>query len=234
MGFMDKVVNKAKEVGDAGHAKVDSVQAKRQVDDLYRQIGMLAYAAQMGRSGPAEVEQFKEAVQKLRDLEAGHPEMFGAGVAASVGAPAVTPAMAGQAPMGGGFAPAGGGPGFAPAGGGFAPAGGGFAPMGSPAMATPAAVAGGGAAAQHAAQVPHMDVGNLYQRVPPAPPDLYPPGVFMLDGYGYPLLSPDLQIPLLANGTEGDHDTLVAMGVVYPSPRDQRYTVGGIPSPFEG
>ncbi|HMK96523.1 MAG TPA: hypothetical protein VK425_03190 [Acidimicrobiales bacterium] len=79
MGFMDKVVSKAQEVGKAGQAKVDTVQAKRHMDDLYRQLGSLSYAAKTGRGRPDDATRAEEALAKLKDLEAGHPELFGPG-----------------------------------------------------------------------------------------------------------------------------------------------------------
>jgi len=83
MGFMDKVVSKAKEVGEAGHAKVDNVQAKRQIDNLYEEVGSLVYAAQAGREKPEHAAQLEQAIAKLRELEAGHPDLFGAAVPAA-------------------------------------------------------------------------------------------------------------------------------------------------------
>jgi hypothetical protein len=76
MGFMDKVVSKARDVSEAGHAKVDSVQAKRQVDDLYRQIGSLEYAARSGRGKPEDAAQVEQAMTKLRELEEAQPGLF--------------------------------------------------------------------------------------------------------------------------------------------------------------
>ena len=78
MGFMDKVMSKAQEVGKAGQAKVDSVQAKRHMDDLYRQLGSLSYAARAGRERPEDAARVDQVLAKLGELEAGHPELFGA------------------------------------------------------------------------------------------------------------------------------------------------------------
>jgi hypothetical protein len=109
MGFMDKVVSKARDVSDAGHAKVDNVQAKRQMDDLYRQVGALAYAARVGRATPQDGAQLEQAMQKLHELEEAHRELFvpgstvppadtsaGAGAAVPTGAGAPVPAGASE------------------------------------------------------------------------------------------------------------------------------------------
>jgi len=174
MGFMDKVVSKARDVSDAGHAKVDSVQAKRQMDDLYRQVGSLAYAARVGRATPQDGDQLEQAMQKLHELEESHRELFVPGTAAS---PAATPVAAGV-PV----------------------------PAGAP--------------------------QRQYVAGAPAPPGLYPPGVFLLDELGYPRLS-DIGTPLMADGTDASYEQLQGMGVEYPSPEDQRYWSMGMPSPWE-
>jgi len=175
MGFMDKVVSKARVVSDAGHAKVDNVQAKRQMDDLYRQIGALAYASRAGRAGPQDEAQLEQAVAKLQELEESHPELFVPGMAAT---PSPASADAGHD---GTF--------------------------------------GTG--------------GRQYMAGTVAPPGLYPPGVFLVDELGYPRLS-ELGTPLLASGADAEYDQLKEMGIDYPSPEDQRYWVGGMPSPWEG
>ncbi len=75
MGFMDKVMSKAQDVGKAGQAKVDSVQAKRQMDDLYHQIGELIYSERAGRAADS-APQVEEAITKLQQLESTHPDLF--------------------------------------------------------------------------------------------------------------------------------------------------------------
>ncbi|HEX3459994.1 MAG TPA: hypothetical protein VHT49_03745 [Acidimicrobiales bacterium] len=73
MGLMDKVkaqaevgLAKATEVGKAGQAKLDAVQAKRNADELLRQLGTAAYADQQGHA----TEQTKaDAVRIVGELE---------------------------------------------------------------------------------------------------------------------------------------------------------------------
>lgn len=78
MGFMDKVVSKAQEVGKAGQAKVDEVQTKRHVDDLFRQVGSLTYAARAGHADPGDAATLDQLFAKLQEFEGAHPELFGA------------------------------------------------------------------------------------------------------------------------------------------------------------
>jgi hypothetical protein len=184
MGFMDKVVSKARDVSEAGHAKVDSVQAKRQMDDLYRQIGSLEYAARSGRGKPDDATQLEQAITKLRELEEAQPGLFVPGAAVPTVASTTDPTTT--------------------------------APAGS------------------AAAFPGGVTERSYVPGAPAPAGLYPPGTFLLDDLGYPKLSDPLGSPVLADGTDASYDQLVAMGIEYPAPEDQRYWSGGMPSPWEG
>lgn len=76
MGFMDKVMSKAQEVGKAGQAKVDEVQTKRHVDDLFRQVGALTYAARAGTAATQATEQLDRLFGQLQQIEGDHPELF--------------------------------------------------------------------------------------------------------------------------------------------------------------
>ena len=120
MGFMDKVMSKAQEVGKAGQAKVDEVQTKRHLDDLLRQMGALTYAAHAGREAPDGASKIEQLVSEVKEIENDHPGMVGAAATGSAGAPsgpgtfsgpggapvAVVPSAfsgAGSAPSGSGF-----------------------------------------------------------------------------------------------------------------------------------
>jgi hypothetical protein len=91
MGFMDKVVSKAQEVGKAGQAKVDEVQVKRQVEELFRQVGSLTYAASAGHPGAQDAEHLEQAMGKLRDFESTHPQLFASATAGTFSGPGGAP-----------------------------------------------------------------------------------------------------------------------------------------------
>jgi hypothetical protein len=48
-----QVAQMAQEAGKAGQAKIDQVQAKRQLDSLYRDLGAAVYAERNGDAGQA-------------------------------------------------------------------------------------------------------------------------------------------------------------------------------------
>lgn len=75
MGFMDKVVSKAQEVGKAGQAKVDEMQTKRHLEDLFRRIGALTYAARSGREAPEDAATIDKLVAEITQLESAHPDL---------------------------------------------------------------------------------------------------------------------------------------------------------------
>src|ERR1035437_373237 len=79
MGLMDKVkaqaeagMAKASEAGKAGQAKLDAVQAKRNPDDLLRQLGAAAYADHEGRSTDQTTADAARIVGELEKYEAEH------------------------------------------------------------------------------------------------------------------------------------------------------------------
>lgn len=79
MGFMDKVkaqaeagMAKASEAGKAGKDKLDAVQAKRNADDLLRQLGAAAYADHQGHSTDQTTADAARIVGELEEYEAEH------------------------------------------------------------------------------------------------------------------------------------------------------------------
>lgn len=77
MGLLDKVkvqaaqaAQKAQEAGKTGQTKLESAQAKRKVDALFRDLGAAVYAQRTGKDGdPALVD---ATVEKIKALEAEH------------------------------------------------------------------------------------------------------------------------------------------------------------------
>ena len=58
-----QVAQMAQEAGKAGQAKIDQVQAKRQLDSLYRDLGAAVYAERNGDAGQAaEVDRLVGAI----------------------------------------------------------------------------------------------------------------------------------------------------------------------------
>src|SRR5689334_4508455 len=76
MGFMDKVKSTTTQFVGAGQAKLDSVQAKRQADDLFRHLGLLVYNERQGRAPADQATQVEGALAKLQELEGQHPDLF--------------------------------------------------------------------------------------------------------------------------------------------------------------
>ncbi|MHB1712469.1 MAG: hypothetical protein ACYCV7_13890 [Acidimicrobiales bacterium] len=79
MGLMDKVKEqagavqaKAAEVGKAGQAKVDAVQAKRNADSLLRQLGAAAYADHQGHATERTKADVVRVIAELEAYEAEH------------------------------------------------------------------------------------------------------------------------------------------------------------------
>ena len=56
----------------AGQAKIDDLQAKRQVDGLLRDLGQLIYGQKTGRSSPGDVEAVDQIVESISAIEAAH------------------------------------------------------------------------------------------------------------------------------------------------------------------
>jgi hypothetical protein len=90
MGFMDKVKSTTSGIVGQGQAKLDSVQAKRQADELLRVLGLLVYNEQQGRAPAEQASHVETTITKLRDIESMHPDIFvpqaGSADASAVGA----------------------------------------------------------------------------------------------------------------------------------------------------
>ena len=56
----------------AGQAKIDDLQAKRQVDGLLRDLGQLIYGQKTGRASPGDVEAIDRIVESISAIEAEH------------------------------------------------------------------------------------------------------------------------------------------------------------------
>lgn len=72
MGFMDKVKDTAKQVGDAassaaksGQDKLEEVQIKKKIGDLHEELGAVVYAQRTGGAVPATDATFDAAVDRL-------------------------------------------------------------------------------------------------------------------------------------------------------------------------
>ena len=72
MGFMDKVKDTAKQVGDAataaaktGQDKLEEVQIKKRISGLHEELGAVVYAQRTGGSVPAPDASFDAAVDRL-------------------------------------------------------------------------------------------------------------------------------------------------------------------------
>lgn len=77
MGLLDKVkgqagqaAQKAQEAGKAGQAKLESAQAKRKVDALFRDLGAAVYAERTGKGSDSAA--IDATIEKIRALEAEH------------------------------------------------------------------------------------------------------------------------------------------------------------------
>ena len=69
MPFMDKVksgaaqaAQKAQEAAKAGQAKIDQVQAKRELDSMFRDLGAAVYAQRKGSGDSAEIDRLVDAI----------------------------------------------------------------------------------------------------------------------------------------------------------------------------
>lgn len=78
MALLDKVkaqasqaVQKAQEAGKAGQARLEDVQAKRQVDRLLRQLGAAVYAERTGQQ-PVDEAATTQLVEQIKALQAAH------------------------------------------------------------------------------------------------------------------------------------------------------------------
>jgi hypothetical protein len=77
MGLMDKVKaqanqlgQKAQEAAQEGKARLDQVQANRQADALFRNLGALIYAERTNRATPDTPEKINKLVSQLQAHEA--------------------------------------------------------------------------------------------------------------------------------------------------------------------
>jgi hypothetical protein len=236
MGFMDELMGKAQ-------GKLDTMNVRPQVQNLMYQLGYLLYQQQTGRSAADATTQLQVAVARLQQLESTNPEAFvppvsmtsGIPTGQAVGGGAMTTSAVPQPQPAGYGQPAGyaqtptaylqPGVGYPQAGGSMIPAAGGsMIPTGRTGVTTPPVPV----------TAPAIPTNRVYTPGVPAAAGLYPPGVFALDALGYPthdegesgwpLSAEDPHLPL------GPED-LAQMGVVYPSPQDQRFWAGGMGLP---
>jgi hypothetical protein len=111
MALLDKmkqqaaqVAQKAQEAGRAGQAKLEEVQARRQLDALYRDLGAAAYADHAGRgdqANSAEIERLYGEIGKWEQEHGDAPTDASPGAdASSGGAPPAGPSGAETPPAG--------------------------------------------------------------------------------------------------------------------------------------
>jgi 2-keto-3-deoxy-L-rhamnonate aldolase RhmA len=81
MALLDRVkagatqaVQMAQEAGKAGQAKLDEIQAKRQLDGLFRDLGAVMYAQHAGRSTPETTATIERLFSEIEAHEAEHGE----------------------------------------------------------------------------------------------------------------------------------------------------------------
>jgi hypothetical protein len=81
MPLFDKVkagaaqaVQKAQEAGKAGQAKLDEIQAKRHLDDLFRDLGAANYAEHAGRATSDTAGEITRLYAEIAAFEAEHGE----------------------------------------------------------------------------------------------------------------------------------------------------------------
>ncbi len=106
MPFMDKVkagaaqaAHKAQEAAKAGQAKIDQVQAKREQDAMFRDLGAAVYAQRSGTGNADTSAEIDRLVATLHDHEAAQAEAAAAAAApsdASEAPPASTPTSGGD------------------------------------------------------------------------------------------------------------------------------------------
>lgn len=72
MGFMDKVKDTAKQVGDAatsaaksGQEKIEEAQIKKRISGLHEELGAVVYAQRTGGAVPAGDASFDAALDRL-------------------------------------------------------------------------------------------------------------------------------------------------------------------------
>jgi hypothetical protein len=81
MALLDRVkagasqaVQKAQEAGKAGQAKLDEIQAKRQLDGLFRNLGAEVYAEHAGRSTQDTTATIERIYREIEAHEQEHGE----------------------------------------------------------------------------------------------------------------------------------------------------------------
>ena len=71
------LAEKAKEGAQAGQAKIDELQAKRQVDGLLRDLGQILYGQKTDRGSANDEAEIDRIVSEISALEADHPGAAG-------------------------------------------------------------------------------------------------------------------------------------------------------------
>ena len=81
MALLDRVkagatqaVQKAQEAGKAGQAKLDEIQAKRQLDGMFRTLGAAIYAQHSGRATPDTAATIERMYREIAAHEDEHGE----------------------------------------------------------------------------------------------------------------------------------------------------------------
>ncbi|MGB9111478.1 MAG: hypothetical protein WCF24_01975 [Acidimicrobiales bacterium] len=81
MALLDKmkqqaaqVAQKAQEAGRAGQAKIEEVQARRQLDALYHDLGAAVYADHAGRGDQANTAEINRLYGEIATWEQEHPD----------------------------------------------------------------------------------------------------------------------------------------------------------------
>lgn len=67
------IAGKAKEGAQAGQAKIDELQTKRQIDGLLRDLGQLVYGQKTERGSVTDDTEIERIVAEISALEAEHP-----------------------------------------------------------------------------------------------------------------------------------------------------------------
>jgi hypothetical protein len=65
---------KAQGAAHAGYAKIDALQAKRQIEGLLRDIGQLVYGQRTGRAQAGTDQEIDRIVRQIAAIEAAHAE----------------------------------------------------------------------------------------------------------------------------------------------------------------
>jgi len=68
----DQVAHKAQEASQAGQAKIEELQAKRQADAALRRLGLLTYRARQGRAEGDDEAEIQRTCDELATYEREH------------------------------------------------------------------------------------------------------------------------------------------------------------------